>query len=126
MRVSIRFLVFAGAFGLAIGVAYWFVTYEPAGTALLLFMGLAPLVMGGYLILHGRERPLPEDEEETTPAEAAGEPVGHFPSGSVWPIIMGLGFVIGVIGFIFGKWMVFFGILLLVWSITGLMQESRG
>ena len=31
MKISVRFLVLAGLFGIVIGIVYWFVAHEPAG-----------------------------------------------------------------------------------------------
>ncbi len=52
--------------------------------------------------------------------------VGRFSSGSVWPLVMGIGAKIGLQGFIFGAWLLGFGVLLFVWAVIGLMLESRG
>ena len=51
---------------------------------------------------------------------------GHFSGGSVWPIVMGIGCVIGIEGFVYGTWLLVFGLVLFVWAAVGLMQESRG
>lgn len=132
MKVSYRFLVFAGVFGLFIGVIYAYATWRYAGrieftgTTLLLVMGMAPLVMAGYLILHGRNQALPEDQPDMTHERAAGEEVGHFSAGSIWPIIMAVGLIVAALGFIFGMWMILLGLVMFTWSTVGLMQESRG
>ncbi len=126
MRTSIKFLVFAGAFGLVVGVVYWFQAYESAGTALLLLMGAAPLIMGGYLVLHGRRATEAEDDPGGRPEDQAGMDLGTFSTGSVWPLIMGVGVIIGVIGAIFGLWMVIGGLAIFAAATIGLMQESAG
>jgi hypothetical protein len=35
---------------IAVGVVYWFLSYEPSGTALLLIFGIAMAVMGWVLV----------------------------------------------------------------------------
>lgn len=132
MKTSYRFLVFAGGFGLVVGVIYGYATWvysgrvEFAGTTLLLVMGAAPIVMAGYLILHGRRQSLPEDQADITPEQAAGDEVGHFSAGSIWPLIMAIALIVAALGFIFGMWMILFGLVVFTWSTVGLMQESRG
>lgn len=126
MNISVRFLTFAGVFGLVMAVIYWFLSYEPAGTICLLLMGIAPIVMGSYIHFHRPEGPIPEDEKEVDPEEAEGLEVGNFSGGSIWPLVLGIGCVIGLEGFIYGKWLVVFGLLLFGWAIVGLMQESHG
>ena len=91
-------------------------------------MGLAVGYWGGYLLWKaGRERArLAEDDPEADHAKEAGETVGWFSAGSIWPLVMALGAAIGVEGFIYGLWMLFFGGILFAWAVVGLMMESRG
>src|SRR5205823_583464 len=78
MRTSVRFLVFAGVFGLVVGAVYWFLSAEQAGTVLLIMMGAAPLLIAGYLIWRAWNSRLAEDRPDANPEDAAGEPLGHF------------------------------------------------
>jgi len=48
----------------------------------------------------------------------ATKPIGHFSSGSLWPILMGLGIAIGVEGFIYGRWLLIVGGLLFLWATS--------
>ena len=126
MKTSIRFLTFAGAFGLVLGTIYWFVTYEEAGTSLLLLMGVAALIMASFLWARARTPETPQDDPEATPESAAGQTVGHFSTGSIWPLVMAIGIVFGIEGFVYGTWLLVFGLALFVFAAVGLMQESRG
>jgi Cytochrome c oxidase subunit IV len=126
MKTSIGFWAYVAAFGYVLGAIYWFVAYEPAGTAMLLFMGLCGTVIAGYLFWKARNAKLPEDDPKGEFADAGDEPIGHFSSGSLWPILMGLGIATGVEGFIYGRWLLIVGGLLFVWATVGLMQESKG
>ena len=126
MKVSALFWAYVAAFGLVVGGIYWFLTYEDAGTAMLLFMGAAGIVIGGYLFLKTRTVRLIEDDPNANHADAIEEEIGHFSSGSVWPIVMAVGVTLALLGFVFGRWMIAFGAILFVWSSVGLMQESRG
>jgi len=126
VRTSYRFLIGAGIFGLVAGSIYWFITYEAAGTSLLMLMGIAPIIIGGYLVRHARHRTPPEDDPEADHAKVAGEPVGRFSAGSIWPLIMGIGCAIGVEGFVYGSWLLLTGMVLFASATVGLMMESRG
>jgi hypothetical protein len=120
------FWTYVAAFGLLVGSAYWFLSYEQAGTALLLFMGFAGIVITTYLLVKRQEVHLVEDDPSATFEDAADEEIGHFSGGSVWPIVMSIGVAVIVLGFIFGRWMIATGVLLFLWATVGLMQESRG
>jgi hypothetical protein len=52
--------------------------------------------------------------------------VGHFSTGSIWPLVMAIGIVFGIEGFVYGTWLLVFGLALFVFAAVGLMQESRG
>jgi Cytochrome c oxidase subunit IV len=125
MRTETRFLVGAGAFGVVIGFIYWFLAYEDAGFVLLLLMGVAAAFIGGYFLFKGYSARLPEDDPEADHAEAAGEVVGRFSGGSIWPLVMGIGVVIAVEAFVFGYWLLGPGLILFLWAAIGFMLESR-
>ena len=126
MRTSIRFLVFSGLFGIGIGIFYWFRADEPAGTTLLILMGVAPLIMAYVLVRRTAGKKLPEDEDEASYADDAGDELGHFSTGSLWPFVMAGGVLLSLMGFIYGVWLIFSGLLVFGWATIGLMQESRG
>jgi fatty acid desaturase len=52
-------------------------------------------------------------------------PVGTFPHSSGWPIVLAGGLVIGGAGIIYGPWLTLPGLVIVVASLVGLMQESR-
>ena len=64
-------------------------SYETAGTGMLLFMGLAAAFIGGYILLRaGRERRVyAEDDPDADHAKQTGVHVGWFSAGSVWPLV---------------------------------------
>ena len=96
--------------------------------AMLLFMGLATSFYGYYILRRAGKarRTYAEDDPEADHAKQAGERVGWFSSGSVWPLVMGIGLGVGLEGFVYGAWLLFFGGLLFIWATIGLMMESRG
>jgi cytochrome c oxidase subunit IV len=128
VSTQFKFLLGAGGFGVVVGIIYWYLGYEPAGFLMLTFMGVAAAFLGAYILWKaGRERrKFAEDDPEADAARQAGVTVGWFSSGSIWPLVMGLGAAIALEGFIYGMWMFFFGAILFVWAVVGLMMESRG
>jgi Cytochrome c oxidase subunit IV len=126
VKTSIRFLGYAGLFGILIGIVYWQITQEPAGTTLLVLMGVATLIMGYVVWRRTTGKRFPEDAETITYAQDAGDELGHFSAGSLWPFVMAAGVVIGVEGLIYGIWLLVAGLLLFTWATVGLMQESHG
>jgi hypothetical protein len=125
VRTEPRFLIGAGAFSATVAVVYWYLSSEGAGFAMLLFMGMASAMIGGYLLWKMGRVSRPEDDPDADYASTAGEVVGRFSSGSIWPLVMGIGLAIAVQGFVFGLWLIVFGLTLMVWAIVGLMLESR-
>ena len=128
MSTQSKFLLGAGGFSIVVAVVYWYFGYESAGFAMLLFMGLATAFFGSYILYRaGRERrTYAEDDPDADHVKQAGERVGWFSSGSIWPLVMGLGAAIGLEGFVYGAWLLFFGGILFVWAAIGFMMESRG
>ena len=126
MRTSVRFLVLAGVFGIVIGIVYWFVAHERAGTTLLILMGVAPMIMAYAVWRRTAGQRFPEDQLGASYADDAGDELGHFSAGSLWPFVMATGVLIGLEGFIYGVWLLVSGLLVFAWATVGLMQESRG
>jgi hypothetical protein len=123
-----KFLLGAGGFAVVVAIVYWYFGYESAGFTMLLFMGLGTGFIGLYILRRaGRERRVyAEDDPEADMASQAGEHVGWFPAGSIWPLVMGIGLAVGLEGFVYGAWLAVAGGILFVWAAIGLMMESRG
>jgi cytochrome c oxidase subunit IV len=125
VRTEPRFLLGAGGFAVLVGIVYWFLSYEDAGFVLLTLMGLASALIGGYLLYRGHALRRPEDDPDAEYSSDAGAVVGRFSSGSIWPLVMGIGTATALQGFIFGAWLVGFGLVIFAWAAIGLMLESR-
>ena len=128
MSTQFKFLMGAGAFSVVVAIVYWYLGYESAGFVMLLFMGLATAFFGGYILYKaGRERRVyAEDDPNAEHSRQAGEHVGWFSSGSIWPLVMGIGSAIALQGFIWGFWLFYTGAVLFLWAVIGFMMESRG
>ena len=128
MSTQFKFLMGAGAFSVVVAIVYWYLGYESAGFVMLLFMGLATAFFGAYILYKaGRERRVyAEDDPNADNAKQSGEHVGWFSSGSIWPLVMGIGSAIALQGFIWGIWLFYTGAVLFLWAVIGFMMESRG
>jgi hypothetical protein len=139
VKVESLFLIFLGAFFGGIGIWYWFWGYDDGGGIMLLGATLLGFVPGLYYFFwhrrfHGHkyfvfgrihapgERP--EDREDATLAEGAGN-IDSFPSSSIWPFVLGMGAFLTVLGLVFGVWLMFVGVPLILTALTGVTAESR-
>jgi hypothetical protein len=88
---------------------YWFLSYDPTGTAaLVLTLGLC-LLVGYYLIFTGRRLPArPEDRKDAEVADGTGE-LGFFSPHSVWPLFVGLTVALATAGVAVGWWLFIIG-----------------
>jgi cytochrome c oxidase subunit IV len=125
VKVGARIFIGTGVFGIVVGAIYWYVSSEAAGTTLLLAMGIAPLILAGY-VLRRREREVPpEDRPDARPEDAAGEVVGSFPAESAWPIALAGSSVLVLGGLVYGPALLVLGCIGFAVCIVGLMRESR-
>lgn len=101
-----KFFLFLSVFALGIGLIYWFVSYELAGSVLLLAFGVATGLMA--LVLHrtGRrseDRPFLDEE-------------GRFPSETPAPLAVGAGIALMTLAFVFGPAPLVVGLLPFAWG----------
>ena len=139
MRVEALFLLFIGFFFGVIGLIYWFRGYDDGGGMMLLGATLLGFLPGLYYFFwhrrfHGHkyfywgnihapgERP--EDREDATMAEGAGN-IDSFPGSSIWPFVLGMGAFLTVLALVFGVWLMFVGVPLILTALTGVTAESR-
>src|SRR5665811_1931462 len=74
------------AFFVLVAPAYWFLSYDPTGTAALTMTALLFLLVTFYLGFHASNmEPRPEDRQDGEIADGAGE-LGFFPPYSWWPL----------------------------------------
>jgi hypothetical protein len=100
---------------------------EVAGTVMLVFGGFAYAILFGYILLQYLRRhriPRPEDAQDAKSEDGAGE-VSFFPSASVWPAAMGLGFVLMGVGLVYGVWYLVIGGITFVGAIIGFSVEAE-
>jgi hypothetical protein len=126
VRTAVWMMLALFAFGAISGTIYWFVTYEPAGTLLLWSFSLMPLIVAGFLVLHGgiRARTL-EDDPDASPERAAGQELGTFPVASAWPLVLVLGSITAAASLVYGLLLLPVGLAVIGLAVLGLMRESR-
>lgn len=121
MTVSARILLAIGGFLVVVSASYWFLSYEEAGSVLLLLSAGLALIVGGYLWWATRERP-------ASPSTAGGheEEAEHYlPHASIWPLGVGAGSVVLANGLALGLWAAVPGTMLLAASVVGYARQSR-
>ena len=125
MNTTQSVLLGSAVFALAVGAIYWFVSYESAGTLMLLAMAAGLAMAAAYLAAVRRQPPVPADRSGISPADAAGEPVGVFASHSAWPVVLALGCAVGLTGLIYGWWLALLGAGGVTLALVGLVRDDR-
>ena len=105
----------SGVFAAAVGGIYWFLTYEPVGSVLLVGSGLATAFVAFVLWL-GARGPRPEPAP-TDPEGPFGDERAPLPAPTAAPLGIGLGMAMVVLG------LVFTGALVLAGSILVLLAS---
>jgi hypothetical protein len=117
--------MFAGvaAFLIPVTVIYWYMSKETAGTtALALTVGLCGMI-GFYLLFTARRIDArPEDNEEGEISDGAGE-LGFYSPHSWWPLAAGGAAALSALGIVFGWWMLYFAIPLMLMAVVGWVFE---
>lgn len=132
MRGEAIFLLVIAIFGFIVSVVFWAIgladVYRETtggGTVMLVAVGLLGLVPGSYYLWWSRHMtPRAEDNPNALQSDGAGV-VGSFPSSSVWPFVLGFGFAMIALAFVFGLWTGVFGGAVLATAIAGVISESR-
>lgn len=132
---EIRFFLYVGAFGVVIGIVYWFLSYEVAGTVLLIGFGAANGIVGARLaaapvaglVRHragdpGRRADAGPGAADVTGGGTAGidrpflDESGRLPSPTLAPFAVGLGVAAAATGAIFGPALLVVGLLPFAWG----------
>ncbi|HYX43509.1 MAG TPA: cytochrome c oxidase subunit 4, partial [Acidimicrobiales bacterium] len=101
MKIERRLFLGAAGFFAITASAYWFVTYEDAGTTMLAASVPAFAFVGLWLWFQNRKHgPRPEDDGEARPGDGA-EDLGYFPASSAWPFVLSAGAVVFANGLVF-------------------------
>lgn len=120
-----RIMLGTAAFFLIVLGLYWFSSYDPTGSILLLFTVCLGLLPGSYLFWWSRRmHRRPEDRPGATREEGSGS-VGSFPDQSIWPLVLGVGMGFVALALAFGPWLAVIGGILGIAAFGGVIMESR-
>lgn len=119
------FLLIAGWAG-ALGVIYWFVSYEVAGTVLLAGLALATGTLSVWLM---RSQRLRRRRAEAAAPEAVDRPFldeeGRLPAPTLAPFAVGLGVALAALGPVFGLAPVAVGAVSFLWGAGTWLGAAR-
>ncbi len=107
---------------------YWFLSYEHAGSVLLLLAGGLGLITGGYLVVATRKTSAAADGSGGPGDGGQGSGDGHevyLPHASIWPFGVGAGSVVLANGLALGLWAIVPGTIILAASVVGYARQSR-
>ncbi|WP_406493570.1 cytochrome c oxidase subunit 4 [Streptomyces sp. NBC_00846] len=123
MKIQGKMFLWLSVFLLAVAITYGVWSKEPAGTtALVLAFGLS--VMIGFYLAFTAQRvdAMAQDNKEADVADEAGE-VGFFSPHSWQPLSLALGSALAFLGIVFGWWLFYYAIPMLLIGLFGWVFE---
>jgi hypothetical protein len=145
MAEEVRFFLRTTLYSAAVGVLYWYISYEVAGSVMLAFVVLATGLVVGFLTIAVRAtrgelaagdggavsrlaRPILQTVGVVVPRTAAlevrlGAGLGRFPRGSAWPMIGGAGALLVGLGLVYGPWLLLPGIVVVAFTVWGWITQ---
>ncbi|MFI9624339.1 cytochrome c oxidase subunit 4 [Streptomyces sp. NPDC052042] len=123
MKIQGKMFLWLGVFLLAMTITYGVWSKEPVGTTTL-FLAFGLSIMIGFYLAFTAQRvdAMAQDNKEADIADEAGE-VGFFAPHSWQPLSLALGASLAFLGIIFGWWLMYFSIPLIVISLLGWVLE---
>ena len=109
-RIPVEVAILGGmsAYAVFLGVVYWLVSYEVAGTVLLLGFGVATGV--GFAVLRWESRAgTGSGGVDGSTDRPFTDESGAIPTRSLAPLIVGFGVAVAALGLVFGIWFVIGG-----------------
>jgi hypothetical protein len=118
IRVQYRVYLAIGGFLFVTGVVYWFLSYEDAGTVMLLLAGVLGFIIGVWIWIQARRPAGTESEDQ-------GQHQEWLPHSSIWPFWIGLGAAFAAGGLAMSPWLVAPGVIVLLIGVVGWSRQSR-
>ncbi len=112
------------AFVALIGLVYWFVSYETAGTTLLALTAGLALMTALYVGWPRRGGQAHADAPAPEPGHDPHDGV-WFPAASIWPFAIGAGMVLVGNGLLLGRWLLIPAGVFLAWALAGMIRQGR-
>lgn len=113
---EVRLLGQISVYALVIGTVYWFVSYEAAGTVLLLGFGIATgagfvVLWRGSRVSVGADPAAADRGTANRPDGPFGDESGAIPGASIVPLEIGFGIAVMALGLVFGLWLTAAGVI---------------
>jgi hypothetical protein len=123
--VKIEGFLFAGgaAFYGLLAVIYWVITKEIVGSTALALTGALAFLVGFYVLYTSRRVGVRPEDDPNAAVEDAEPDYGFFSPHSWWPLAVGIGALVTILGLIFAVWILLLGVGLLMAAIVGLVFE---
>jgi len=123
--VKIEGFLFAGgaAFYGLLATIYWVITKEIVGSTALALTGALAFLVGFYALYTSRRVGVRPEDDPNADVEDADPDYGFFSPHSWWPLAVGIGTMVTVLGLIFAVWILILGVGLLMGAIIGLVFE---
>lgn len=140
MAEELRFFLRVAIYGVVITAVYWFVSYDWAGTVLLVASTLAVATVVAVAAAFARRalRGRPGSPLATLgrwllltdPGGEAGEQplatgLDPLPRSSSWPLLAAAAATLIALGLVFGPWLTLPGVALLAWTAWGWVTQLR-
>jgi hypothetical protein len=135
---EVRFFRRVSIYAFVVGATYWFVSYEPAGTALLLLFGVSTGV-GTLLLWRGARgrRPSRGGADATAgyglegatipgPDGPFGDETGRVPTPTFSPFLVAVAVALIALGLVFGAWFALAALIPLAVGTGGWLSSVRG
>ncbi len=123
--MKVEGFLFAGgaAFYAVVATAYWVITKEIVGSTALALTGALSFLIGFYVLYTSRRVGTRPEDDPNANIEDAEPDYGFFSPHSWWPLAVGFGTFVTVIGLVFAVWIVFLGVGLLMAALIGFVFE---
>lgn len=123
--MKIEGFLFAGgaAFYAVVATVYWVVTKEIVGSTALALTGALAFLVGFYVLYTSRRVGVRPEDDPNAAVEDAEPDYGFFSPHSWWPLAVGFGTFVTVLGLVFAVWIVFLGVGLLMAALIGFVFE---
>ncbi len=145
MAEELRFFLRTAVYAAVLGVIYWFVSYEVAGSVLLaavVIAALAFIVVVGALVRHSRDEIVPpgssgvarvgaavfrtlgfDERHGSTSDEPLAAGLEPIPARSMWPLMAGVGALLVALGLVYGPWLLLPGLVMIAGTIWGWVTQ---
>ncbi len=145
MAEEVRFFLRTALYTVVIAAVYWFLSYETAGTVMLIFVSAATAAVVGVLVLAVRATRDELDPRVGGPLHRVGLAVGRLigfsesrreasqeplaaglepiPAGSIWPLVAAAAATMLALGVVYGPWLLFPGIAVAAITVWGWLTQ---